>query len=64
MATRRLDWLRVGASSGARVLHGDPGRTYLPRGLQPVATYRVQTSRELESAESKESAVYAVATEA
>ncbi len=30
MASRMLDWLRLAARSGTRVLLGDPGRTYLP----------------------------------
>jgi predicted nicotinamide N-methyase len=58
MATRILDWLRVAARAGSRVLVGDPGRKYLPLDLERVATYRVRTSRELENAEIKESAVF------
>lgn len=58
MASRMLDWLRLAAQGGTRVLLGDPGRTYLPRGLERLAAYRVQTSRELEDAEIKDSAVF------
>jgi predicted nicotinamide N-methyase len=58
MAKRMLDWLRLASRLGARVLVGDPGRAYLPPGLDRLATYRVRTSRELENAEVKESAVY------
>ncbi len=58
MAGRIFDWLRLAARSGTRVLVGDPGRTYLPSGLERLATYRVRTSREIESAEIKESAVF------
>ncbi len=58
MATRMIDWFRLAAASGTRVLIGDPGRTYLPPDLGRLATYRVQTSRELENAEVKESAVF------
>jgi predicted nicotinamide N-methyase len=59
MASRMLDWLRLAARRGTRVLVGDPGRTYLPPGLERLATYRVRTSRELEDAEIKESGVFA-----
>jgi predicted nicotinamide N-methyase len=58
MAARLLAWLRSAASDGARVLLGDPGRTYLPDGLTRVATYRVRSSREIEEADTKEAAVY------
>jgi predicted nicotinamide N-methyase len=58
MASRMLAWLRLAADGGTRVLIGDPGRKYLPRDLERVAAYRVRTSRELENAEVKESAVY------
>ena len=58
MAGRMVDWLRLAARRGTRVLLGDPGRTYLPPGLERLATYRVLTSRELEDAEVKESAVF------
>ena len=58
MATRMLAWLRLAADGGTRVLLGDPGRRYLPAGLERLATFRVRTSTELEDAEVKESAVY------
>ena len=58
MASGIVDWLRSAASGGARVLLGDPGRAYLPAGLERLATYRVRTSRELESTEVRESTVY------
>jgi predicted nicotinamide N-methyase len=61
MAGRMIDWLRLAARGGTRVLIGDPGRTYLPAGLERLASYRVQTSRELEDAEIKESAVFTLA---
>jgi predicted nicotinamide N-methyase len=60
MAGHMLDWLRLAARRGTRVLVGDPGRTYLPPGLERLATYRVRTSREIEDAEIKESAVFTV----
>ncbi len=63
MAARAITWLRAGARGGARVLIGDPGRTYLPAGLERLATYRVPASREVENAEVKEAAVYTVSSE-
>jgi predicted nicotinamide N-methyase len=59
MAIRMLGWLRLAADRGTRVLIGDPGRKYLPPDLVRVASYRVRTSRELENAEIKDSAVFA-----
>jgi predicted nicotinamide N-methyase len=60
MAGRMLDWLRLATRSGARVLVGDPGRRYLPPGLERLATYRVQTSRELEAGDRTDSSVYSI----
>ncbi len=57
MARHAIDWLRGAARSGARVLIGDPGRRYLPPELERLATYRVETSLELEDAEIKDSSV-------
>lgn len=61
MASGMLDWLSDAARNGSRVLLGDPGRRYLPHGLERVAAYAVRTSRELEDLEVKESSVYAIA---
>jgi predicted nicotinamide N-methyase len=61
MAGRILEWLRLAARGGTRVLLGDPGRTYLPAGLQRLASYRVQTSLELEDAATKDSSVFTFA---
>jgi predicted nicotinamide N-methyase len=58
MAARMVDWLRLAAARGTRVLVGDPGRRYLPPGMSPLAAYRVRTSHELEDAEMKDAAVY------
>ena len=58
MAGRMVGWLRRAAEGGARVLIGDPGRTYMPADLERLAVYRVRTSLELEDAEVKESAVF------
>ena len=60
MAGRVLPWLEAAAQDGARILLGDPGRAYLPSGLELVARYDVRTSRELEDAPRKPSAVYAI----
>jgi predicted nicotinamide N-methyase len=64
MAGRMLAWLRRAAAAGTRVLVGDPGRAYLPADLRPIARYDVRTSRELEDAEVKPSAVYEIGPEA
>jgi predicted nicotinamide N-methyase len=61
MAGRMLAWLRDAASRGIVVLVGDPGRAYLPLGMRRIAAYEVRTTRELEDAEVKESAVYLLA---
>ncbi len=57
MSGRMIAWLREADRKGARVLIGDPGRAYLPADLERLAAYRVQTSRELESTESRTSRV-------
>jgi predicted nicotinamide N-methyase len=58
-AARVLDFLRRHATAGARVLIGDPGRTYLPRdALTQLAEYRVPVTRELEDAEIKRACVW------
>ena len=52
-------WGRRLAARGALVLAGDPGRTYLPKsGLTALATYEVQTTRELEDREVRRTTVY------
>jgi len=59
LAERLLVWLRELARNGALVLLGDPGRSYFPKsGLEKLATYRVQTTRELEDREIRETSVY------
>ncbi len=61
MTERVLAWLARAKAGGARVLIGDPGRTYFPReGLTFLAEYRVPTTRELEDQEVKRSAVWAL----
>jgi predicted nicotinamide N-methyase len=56
LATSLLAWVRATA---AEVLMGDPGRTYFPRtGVAKLATYNVQTTRDLEDREIRETSVY------
>ncbi|WP_425540389.1 class I SAM-dependent methyltransferase [Rhodoblastus acidophilus] len=59
MAQAVTDWLEALHRRGARVLIGDPGRTYLARDrLEQVAEYRVPVSRALEDCEIKRSSVW------
>jgi predicted nicotinamide N-methyase len=59
LAERLLAWLRSRVANGATVLIGDPGRSYFPKsGVEKRATYRVQTTRELEDQEIRETSVY------
>ena len=59
LAERLLAWLNERARAGALVLLGDPGRTYFPKsGVEKLATYSVQTTRELEDREIRETSVY------
>lgn len=60
MAARIGRWLDAAAVRGARVLLGDPGRTYLRTTLRPIASYDVAASRELEDRDRKRVTVYAV----
>jgi predicted nicotinamide N-methyase len=63
MGSRMIEWLRIAAARGTRVLVGDPGRKYLPAGLERLATYRVRTTREIEDAAVKETSVFTIPTE-
>jgi predicted nicotinamide N-methyase len=59
LAERLLIWLVERARAGATVLLGDPGRSYFPAsGVEKLATYSVETSRELEDREVRETSVY------
>lgn len=60
MGSRMIEWLGIAAARGTRVLIGDPGRKYLPPGLQRLATYRVRTTLELEDAAVKETSVFTI----
>ncbi len=56
LAERLLAWL---APLDTPALLGDPGRSYFPKtGVEKLATYTVQTSRDLEDREIRETAVY------
>ena len=61
MAEAAMAWLGQARAAGARVLVGDPGRSYFPKaGLIHLAEYRVPTTRELEDAEVKRTSVWAL----
>jgi predicted nicotinamide N-methyase len=58
-AARALAFLDRHAATGARVLIGDPGRTYLPKErLARLAEYSVPVTRELEDLEIKRTTVW------
>jgi predicted nicotinamide N-methyase len=59
LADRAMNWLAMARNRGVRVLLGDPGRSYFPKsGLVKLAEYSVETTRELEDAEVKKTAVW------
>jgi predicted nicotinamide N-methyase len=56
LAERLMAWLR---QQQAMALLGDPGRSYFPKtGVEKCATYTVQTTRDLEDREIRETGVY------
>jgi len=58
-AARVTDWLARLAAKGRTVLIGDPGRSYLDHArLEPVATYEVPVTRDLEDADVKRTSVW------
>jgi predicted nicotinamide N-methyase len=58
IAERLLAWLHTQRGTA---LIGDPGRSYFPKtGVERLALYRVQTTRELEDREIRETGVYRV----
>jgi predicted nicotinamide N-methyase len=62
MAERVIAWLAQAHRQGARVLIGDPGRSYFPReGLVRLADYQVATTRELEDMAVKRTGVWTFA---
>jgi predicted nicotinamide N-methyase len=61
VAARMWPWLAALQERGARVLIGDPGRSYLPKDkVEQIAEYRVQVTRELEDADMKLSRVWRI----
>ena len=59
LAERLLEWLNDRRAHGARVLLGDPGRSYFPKGgVVKLATYGVQTTRDLEDQEIRQTSAY------
>jgi predicted nicotinamide N-methyase len=61
MSARMWPWLAALEERGARVLIGDPGRSYLPQDkLEKVAKYRIQVTRDLEDADIKLSRVWRI----
>jgi predicted nicotinamide N-methyase len=58
-ALRVRAWLEAAHAGGARVLMGDPGRSYFSRdGLVQLADYQVPTTRELEDHAVKRAGVW------
>lgn len=56
LAEKLLSWLH---SLPCTALLGDPGRSYFPKsGMEKLATYNVQTTRDLEDREIRETSVY------
>jgi predicted nicotinamide N-methyase len=59
LAERVTEWLATLAERGARILIGDPGRTYLARDrLEPIAEYSIPVTRALEDMEIKRTQVW------
>jgi predicted nicotinamide N-methyase len=59
LAERLLAWL---TPLKAETLMGDPGRSYFPKdGIVKLATYNVQTTRDLEDREIRQTSVYKLA---
>jgi predicted nicotinamide N-methyase len=52
-----LPWLRRMAA-GAEVWIADPGRAYLPSGLEAFARYDVPTTRELEDTDMRQTILH------
>jgi len=60
LAERLLAWLKpLVKSQDTTALLGDPGRSYFPKtGIEKLASYTVQTTRDLEDREIRETGVY------
>jgi predicted nicotinamide N-methyase len=64
ISERMWPWLAALEERGARVLIGDPGRSYLPKDkVEQIAQYRVQVTRDLEDADIKLSRVWRIRRE-
>ncbi len=64
LAEKLLGWLMAHQARGALVLLGDPGRSYFPKtGVERLALYNVQTTRDLEDREIRETGVYRLVAE-
>ena len=60
LADRLIPWFAKLAARGARIIVGDPGRSYLPKDrLEQLAVYTVPVTRALEDAEVKRTTVWA-----
>jgi predicted nicotinamide N-methyase len=59
MTAHILPWLRQMAAS-ATVWIADPGRNYLPTGMEAIAEYDVPTSLELEDRDARHTVLYAL----
>jgi predicted nicotinamide N-methyase len=58
-AENLLSWLHEQRQQGRAVYLGDPGRSYFPKsGVEKLTSYSVQTTRELEDQEIRETGVY------
>jgi predicted nicotinamide N-methyase len=61
IAEKVFEWLTAANANGTHVLIGDPGRSYLPKDkLVKLAEYNVPVTRDLEDAEIKRTAVWAL----
>jgi len=61
LSQRIETWIHDLVSIGTTVLIGDPGRTYLPKsGLEPLVSYAVKTTRELEDTDVRNTSVWRV----
>lgn len=59
LADRLIPWFSKLAARGARIIVGDPGRSYLPEHrLEQLAVYSVPVTRALEDAEVKRTTVW------
>lgn len=57
LASRAAPWLAALAAEGVRVVTGDPGRAYVPVGLDLLASYDVPTSLDLEASDVRRTVV-------